>query len=108
MNFNPIIVLFLTLESAIWNVEQLYFNPIIVLFLTKVRGFIWWGWFKFQSYYSLISNGIAAIKNFINKFQSYYSLISNGSFGGEFDVNDLNFNPIIVLFLTLVTPILIT
>ena len=55
LNFNPIIVLFLTLQIIIPSTYKNDFNPIIVLFLTVPRN-------KqlqlniFQSYYSLISN----------------------------------------------------
>ena len=76
--FNPIIVLFLTIDCRPYVLRFHYFNPIIVLFLTnnifKLNKFLT----KFQSYYSLISNFpfvIAFIKAFT--FQSYYSLISN-------------------------------
>ena len=58
----------------------LYFNPIIVLFLTVL--FVCEANAKeFQSYYSLISNGIITYPNNdindLSVFQSYYSLISN-------------------------------
>ena len=59
--------------------KGLDFNPIIVLFLTLIvnnEGSL--SEKLFQSYYSLISND--NLKKFITsdkKFQSYYSLISN-------------------------------
>ena len=57
-NFNPIIVLFLTIEKET-SLTVIFdnFNPIIVLFLTPYRinkKNIFF--FEFQSYYSLISN----------------------------------------------------
>ncbi len=56
MNFNPIIVLFLTGESVMSD---------------------WWS-VLFQSYYSLISNSSVEIQHITSaSFQSYYSLISN-------------------------------
>ena len=124
MNFNPIIVLFLTYSqesqhkhsttfqsyySLISNHQitlhcyrcHRYFNPIIVLFLTvgiaAIKNFI----NRFQSYYSLISNSPCSVaKNDSKAFQSYYSLISNfRSYWPQFNWQP-NFNPIIVLFLT--------
>ncbi len=56
--------------------------------------------FKFQSYYSLISNANMMFAEVaVTTFQSYYSLISNkvGQLAQSFQGN---FNPIIVLFLT--------
>ena len=102
LNFNPIIVLFLTRWLYInknANIED--FNPIIVLFLTFYLTSQEVSKLLFQSYYSLISNGDPdSTPRYTNRFQSYYSLISNS---GEWDLPKLElvyFNPIIVLFLT--------
>ena len=68
----------------------LYFNPIIVLFLTVL--FVCEANAKeFQSYYSLISNGIITYPNNdindLSVFQSYYSLISNkGAIWSEWSI----------------------
>ena len=101
MNFNPIIVLFLTLYdkkikysntlfqsyySLISNDNELFFNGVIC---------------AFQSYYSLISNHLYTLKYYYYIFQSYYSLISNFIIILLMLKSLLNFNPIIVLFLTL-------
>ena len=60
MNFNPIIVLFLTPNKLI-NLYYLDkdFNPIIVLFLTENNNIPTPTPITFQSYYSLISNFIS-------------------------------------------------
>ena len=57
LNFNPIIVLFLTTQhyQLLYGLF-LHFNPIIVLFLTYFNGQNTDKLFIFQSYYSLISN----------------------------------------------------
>ena len=76
------------------------FNPIIVLFLTRSHS-ISSTIFAFQSYYSLISNNSASyfsLKDCL--FQSYYSLISNLILCPYLELNLQYFNPIIVLFLT--------
>ena len=60
------------------NPNGVNFNPIIVLFLTRLVCICCFRLVVFQSYYSLISN-IKSIRNqnIYQKFQSYYSLISN-------------------------------
>ena len=78
-NFNPIIVLFLTI-NFIPNIYILNFNPIIVLFLT--------------------CNIICIYGQFV-QFQSYYSLIFNASHLLRGLILSADFNPIIVLFLTM-------
>ena len=78
INFNPIIVLFLTVTSSLANVGKANFNPIIVLFLTL---------YLIVAYY-------------LNVFQSYYSLISNVALNSASQSPNTYFNPIIVLFLT--------
>ena len=55
LDFNPIIVLFLTLIPAIHQDLRIDFNPIIVLFLTLKHNKEMFD-NRFQSYYSLISN----------------------------------------------------
>ena len=78
LNFNPIIVLFLTALAEFWRVDNK----------------------QFQSYYSLIFNkGSGDTIVFIVGFQSYYSLIFNKT-NRYVTIIFLNFNPIIVLFLT--------
>ena len=83
------------------------FNPIIVLFLTNNIKCSIELLDTFQSYYSLIFNQTFAPRIVpILEFQSYYSLIFN-----DFKLlNSLtpyyNFNPIIVLFLTIITSLL--
>ena len=54
-HFNPIIVLFLTKDSLNRRNLNPYFNPIIVLFLTTLI-LLSLAMFVFQSYYSLIFN----------------------------------------------------
>ena len=76
------------------------FNPIIVLFLTFSREMNIINIILFQSYYSLISNKvIKMLLEALTLFQSYYSLISN-RFIGDIMSSFMYFNPIIVLFLT--------
>ena len=106
MNFNPIIVLFLTLATVFFIVDnnsfQSYyslifnlsapstaevgsndFNPIIVLFLTFSVVFSK-SMSSFQSYYSLIFNSLFVPCMSVSiSFQSYYSLIFNGSVNVE-------------------------
>ena len=55
LDFNPIIVLFLTFQ-LFYVFEQLDFNPIIVLFLTPLAVSQFLSIRIFQSYYSLIFN----------------------------------------------------
>ena len=83
---------------------RIHFNPIIVLFLTAANVTNDRNNVIFQSYYSLISNGmnsantmklvtdfnpiivlfltlyIKSVSQSLSEFQSYYSLISNGCF----------------------------
>ena len=78
------------------------FNPIIVLFLTGHWFFDTFLTDLFQSYYSLISNHPSSTRSSTCCwwFQSYYSLISN-MVVALFIIHCIrNFNPIIVLFLT--------
>ena len=99
INFNPIIVLFLTKEKIPFLPKK-DFNPIIVLFLTILQAVIGKPVLIFQSYYSLISNCFYTVPIFSYiGFQSYYSLISNYKYNQEPDTYQ-DFNPIIVLFLT--------
>ena len=100
MNFNPIIVLFLTRMYKLYAPRSMNFNPIIVLFLTSV-----------DELTSLVNNFNPIIVLFLTcrmtdtskhleKFQSYYSLISNyNNYRVKLKLL-LYFNPIIVLFLT--------
>ena len=118
--FNPIIVLFLTKKNEfglkrgqrfqsyyslisnnyrrVKRIKFYDFNPIIVLFLTFFLLLLFFV-AGFQSYYSLISNDTDIKFIRFLWFQSYYSLISNKLFYCCY-AYILNFNPIIVLFLT--------
>ncbi len=76
--------------------DYVHFNPIIVLFLTSVLAIIT-ALCLFQSYYSLIFNGISDALDTAIEFQSYYSLIFN-SMECLFWRSHVYFNSIIVLF----------
>ena len=79
--------------------DYVHFNPIIVLFLTSVLAIIT-ALCLFQSYYSLIFNGISDALDTAIEFQSYYSLIFNPLKVLHGLLYYYYFNPIIVLFLT--------
>ena len=78
INFNPIIVLFLTMMIFIIKLKILLFQSYYSLISNNDTATYIRKYRKFQSYYSLISNtetDIAIVRKV--KFQSYYSLISN-------------------------------
>ena len=78
LDFNPIIVLFLTLIPAIHQDLRIDFNPIIVLFLTRHDPQILYMIANFNPIIVLFLTFQVGIFSLIFQvFQSYYSLISN-------------------------------